>query len=185
MGVPKKNCRWISVASGVIVCLLSGGWPSRAGEFRLDSAGVRGGSSLNHGGSSYNELQGFMNWNLPWSWDLGKDWHLQSRLDFSAGWLGNRGTDAAIGTVGPSLVLRRERLPLSLEAGTGPTLLSRHVFPADDLGSALQFSTFVGLNWDFAKHWSVGYRFDHISNGGLSSPNPGLRMHLLSLSYRF
>ncbi len=151
----------------------------------MESAGVRGGSSLVDGTSSFKEIVGFVNWNLPWRWDLGKEWRLQSRLDFSAGWLGNRSTDAAIGTVGPTLLLRRERLPLSFEAGTGPTLLSRHTFPASDVGSELQFSTFAGLNWDLAKHWSLGYRFDHISNGGLASPNPGLRMHLLSLSYRF
>ena len=146
---------------------------------------MRGGSSLLDGASSFNETQGFVNWNLPWLWDLGKDWRLQTRLDFSGGWLGKRSSNAAIGTVGPTLVLSRGRLPLSFEAGSGPTLLSRDTFPSSDLGSKLQFSTFVGLIWDFAKHWRLGYRFDHISNGGLSSPNPGLRMHLLGLSYRF
>jgi lipid A 3-O-deacylase len=171
--------------AGFAICLVLWSTPSSGASFRLDSVGVRGGSSLVDGSSSFNETQGFVNCSLPWLWDLGKEWSVQPRLDFSAGWLGNRSKDAVIGTIGPTLVLRRERLPFSLEAGTGPTLLSRHNFPSSDLGSAVQFSTFVGLNWEFARHWSVGYRFDHISNAGISSPNPGLRMHLFSVSYRF
>jgi hypothetical protein len=41
------------------------------------------------------------------------------------------------------------------------------------------------LNWDFATHWRLGYRFQHMSNAGLSQPNPGLNMHMFALSYLF
>ncbi len=46
-----------------------------------------------------------------------------------------------------------------------------------------QFTSHVGLNWDFAEHWRLGYRFQHISNADLAKPNPGLNMHLVTLSY--
>lgn len=96
----------------------------RAEAFRLEAAGARGGFSANESGREFSKVEGFISWNLPWSWELGKEWGLQSRLDLSAGWLGNGGRAAAIWSVGPSLVLGRMRLPLTLEGGVHPTGLS-------------------------------------------------------------
>jgi hypothetical protein len=48
-----------------------------------------------------------------------------------------------------------------------------------------QFTSHLGVNWDFAPHWRVGYRFQHMSNAGLATPNPGLNLHIFSVSYRF
>jgi hypothetical protein len=181
----KRARRWLGVSGQVIACLVLSSVGSRAEDFRLESVGMRGGLSANTSGEDFYQAEAFGNWNLPWRWDLGKEWHLQSRLDLSFGWLAERSDDAAIGTLGPSLVLGRERLPLSLEGGVSPTFLSRHEFESTNLGSDFQFTTHVGVNWDFAAHWRLGYRFHHISNAGLASPNPGLNMHLLALSYVF
>jgi hypothetical protein len=41
------------------------------------------------------------------------------------------------------------------------------------------------LNWDFAAHWRLSYRFQHMSNAGLSLQNPGLNMNMFSLGYIF
>jgi hypothetical protein len=151
----------------------------------LESIGARGGLSASSSGEQFDQAEAFANGDLPWDWDLGKKWRLQSRLDFSLGWLGDSGHNAAVGTVGPSLLLGRERLPVSLEGGVSPTLLSRHEFGSKDFGTEFQFTSHVGLNWDFAAHWRLGYRFQHMSNAGLGAKNPGLNMHLLSLSYVF
>jgi len=157
----------------------------RAEGLQLESVGARGGLSASSSGSDFHQAEGFVNFNLPWAWDLGREWHLQSRLDLSAGWLGDSGHDAAIGTVGPSLLLRREPWPVSLEGGVSPTFLSNYEFGAKDFGTYVQFTSHVGLNWDFAPHWRIGYRFQHMSNAGLASKNPGLNMHLFALSYVF
>lgn len=146
---------------------------------------MRGGFSANESGWGFNEAQGFVSWNLPWDWDLGKEWYLQTRLDLSAGWLGDDEESAAIGTVGPSLMLGRQRLPLSLDGGISPTILTKHAFGSKDFGSYAQFTSHVGLNWDFAPHWHLSYRFEHMSNANLSEHNPGLNMHVFGLSYRF
>jgi hypothetical protein len=74
---------------------------------------------------------------------------------------------------------------VSLEGGFSPTFLSRHVFSEKDVGTYVQFTSHVGLNWDFAAHWQLAYRFEHISNAGLSSHNPGLNLHVFGLTYRF
>jgi lipid A 3-O-deacylase len=185
MVVPRSACGRIGVATWVVAGLLAWGESSWGEGFRLESAGGQGGFSANESGREFHQAQAFVAWNLPWSWDLGKEWGLQSRLDLAAGWLGDNGHDAAIGSAGPSLVLGRKRLPLSLEGGVHPTLLSDYEFGLKDFGTYVQFTTHVGLNWDFARHWSVGYRFEHMSNAGLAAPNPGLNLHVFGLSYRF
>ncbi len=168
-----------------MVSLLLSASAVHAGEFSLESAGARGGFSESSGTEDFYQAEAFANWNLPWGWDLGKEWHLQSRADFSLGWLGDNGHDAAIGTSGLSLVLGRQRLPVLLEGGVSPTLLSQHEFGDKNFGTDFQFTSHVGLNWDFARHWRLSYRFQHMSNAGLASPNPGLNMHLFGVSYLF
>jgi hypothetical protein len=106
-------------------------------------------------------------------------------LDLSAGWLGDSSQNAFVGTLGPTLVLGRARWPVSLEGGFSPTLLSSYTFELKNLGTDIQFTSHVGLNWDIAAHWRLGYRFQHMSNADLSRDNPGLNMHLLGLSYCF
>ena len=180
-----KTYRRTSVTGWVSVCLLAWAVVARGEEFRLESVGVRAGLSANGSGQSFNQAETFLNLNLPWGWDLGKAWYLQSRLDTSIGWLGDKGNNAAIGTLGPSVVLSRERWPVSLEGGVSPTFLSRSEFGFKDFGTDIQFTSHIGLNWDFAAHWRLGYRFQHMSNAGLGSKNPGLNMHFFGLSYLF
>jgi hypothetical protein len=185
MDVSKKACQMASVSGWAVACLLLCAVMGRAEGFHLESVGARGGVSSNNDGSAFNQAEAFANVNMPWSWDLGKEWRLQSRLDFSAGWLGSSDDSAAVGTVGPSVVLSRARLPFSLDGGSSPTLLSRSQFGSKDFGSDFQFTTHAGLNWDFARHWRLSYQFHHMSNAGLASPNPGLNLHLFGLSYVF
>jgi hypothetical protein len=169
----------------VLVCLLVWAAEGRGEDFRLESVGVRGGFSTSSG-QGFNQAETFANVNLPWGWDLGKRWHLQSQFDCSIGWLGDGGKNLAlIGTVGPGGLLKREGLPLSLDGGVSPTFLSRSDFGLKDFGTDIQFTTHLGVNWDFAAHWRIGYRFQHMSNANLANNNPGLNTHLFALSYVF
>jgi lipid A 3-O-deacylase len=173
------------VAGWVVAGLLAGAVAGRAEGFSMESVGARGGFQSDKSNRDFKQVEVFGNLNLPWDWDLGKEWRLQSGLALSVGWLGGRGDNAAIGTVGPSLAVSRSRLPLSLEGGVSPTFLSSEHFVREDFGMVLQFTSYLGLNWDFAAHWRFGYRFQHMSNGGLATPNPGLNMHMFALSYVF
>jgi hypothetical protein len=169
----------------MLCCLLLCALIGRAEDFRLESVGVRTGFSTSSG-EGFNQSETFLNLNLPWEWDLGKQWHLQCQFDSSVGWLGDGGKNLAlIGTVGPGGLLTREGLPLSLDAGVSPTFLSRSDFGTKDFGSVIQFTTHFGVNWDFAAHWRIGYRFQHMSNANLANNNPGLNTHLFALSYVF
>jgi lipid A 3-O-deacylase len=182
---PDKPSRWTRVSGWLLPWLLLCAAVGSAEDFRLESVGARGGISANLTGMSFNQAEFFANWNLPWTWDLGREWLLASRLDFSAGWLADHDDNAFIGTLGPTLVLNRERLPVSFEWGVSPTLLSQYAFGSRNFGTYIQFTSHLGLNWDFAAHWRLGYRLQHMSNAGLGSHNRGLNMHLFGLSYVF
>lgn len=178
----KKFSRWTVAALLSFVTILA---TSGAEEFRLESVGFRAGLSGTSSGSDFNQAEFFANFSLPYAWNLGKRWGLQSRADASVGWLGDPTDNALIGTLGPSLVLAHGTFPVTLEGGIGPTFLSQHDFGVKDFGIKLQFSSHVGLNWDITPHIRLSYRFQHMSNAGLSHHNPGLNMHLLGLSYLF
>lgn len=149
------------------------------------SVEVRAGTSLNHRSESFREVDAALNFDLPWRWNLGSDFQIQTRADLSAGWLRGEDEEGVVGTAGPVAVLSWKDFPLTLQGGSSPTLLSRHRFGGRDYGSAFQFTTHAGLNWDFSEHVRFGYRYQHMSNAGLGDPNPGLNLHMLAVSYRF
>jgi hypothetical protein len=153
-------------------------------EFQFHSAGVRMGFPAENTSNNFLQTEVFLDYNL-WRWNLSTNWDLQSRLDISAGWLGQRGDAAFIGTLGPSLELRRAGFPLSLEGGSSPTYISRYHFSSTDLGENVQFTSHIGLFCDVTSRWRVGYRFQHMSNAGIRKPNPGFNLHMLSISYLF
>jgi len=153
-------------------------------EFRFESAGARVGISGDSTSENFLQGEAFLNYNL-WRWELNPRWQLQSRIDLSAGWLGNRGYDAALGTIGPSLLLSRSALPISLEGGFHPTFISRDRFGSTDLGSRVQFTSHIGLNWDVTSYIRLGYRYQHMSDAGIREPNPGFNLHVFSIGYLF
>jgi hypothetical protein len=158
------------------------GW---AQQFQIESVGGRYGMSVNHRTDTFNQAEAFTTFRLPWSWDLGYDWHLRSRLDLSAGWMNGRDYGAFIATVGPSLVLGQAKFPLSLDIGISPTILSRDEFGRKDFGVPFQFTSHAGVNCDLGHHVSLGYRIQHMSNAHLSSNNPGLNLHMFAISLGF
>ena len=173
--------KWALAA--LLVAVFSTG---QAQEFRFESTGVRVGGSANQGAShNFHEADVFLNSDLPWHWNLGHNWWLNTGLDASVGWLGSSFEDGFIGTLGPRLLLKRIDTPISIAVGISPTYLSRIDFVEKNFGISFQFTTYIGFNYDFGQHVRAGYRFQHMSNAGLSDNNPGLNLHMLALSYLF
>ncbi len=149
------------------------------------TVGVRGGPSFNAPSRRFEQAEAFTDFDLPWRWNFYPDWRLQPRIDASGGWLNGGDASAFVGSAGPSLEVRRDNFPLAVEAGFSPTFISRYQFGASDLGQRLQFTSHIGLRWYLTGHLSAGIRFQHMSNGGLGNPNPGLNLEMLELSYYF
>jgi hypothetical protein len=158
---------------------------ARGENFSIDSVGARFGFSPEQNSSGFLLTEAFTDCNLPFSFELQSKYLMRFRLDFGVGWLGRSGADAATTTAGPTLVLQRRGVPLQLEMGSSSTLITRYHFGDTDLGGPVQFTTHVGVTWQAARHWRVGYRFQHLSNAGLEHPNPGVHFHTFACSYAF
>ena len=156
-----------------------------AQSINLESAGARFGFSPEGAGHGFHQAEAFVNLDLPWNWDLGASWLLQSRLEASAGWIGESSDSAAIATLGPTLALGQHSFPFSFECGISPTVLTRSDFPTKDFGIPFQFTSHGGANFDITSHIRLSYRFQHMSNASLSRHNPGLNLQVFGLSYLF
>ena len=174
----------MKITKGLALLLFATG-SGTAGEFRFDSVGARFGFSANHRTADLHQADAVASWNLPWAWEPADDWHLRNRLEFTVGGIFDRTADAFVTSLGHVLSLERDRFPLGLEIGFSPTLLSRKEVGHTDFGSLYQLTSHAGLNWDLGSHFRIGYRFQHMSNGGLTDHNPGLNLHVLSANYRF
>ncbi|MBK7998785.1 MAG: acyloxyacyl hydrolase [Verrucomicrobia bacterium] len=174
-------------AKNWIGCLLLGMLVSPLAGFdlRLESTGVRGAFSNPFNHARFYHTEAFINWDTPWHWELGRGWHLQTRLELTGGWMNGRGEDAAFGTIGPGFVASWKDLPIVLEAGISPTVLGREQFGNTDFGTVFQFTTHGGLTWNVTRRMGVGLRFLHISNADIGPSNPGVNLYSVGLGWRF
>lgn len=171
---------FLTISSLVVV----GGNPALAEQTNYPSLGVRGGFSTTRGRTAFYQAELFSAWS-PLLWRLGTDWSVRPRLELTAGYLVNHGLDGFVGTLGPGALLEYRDFPLKLDAGVRPTVLTRNQFEGKSFGVQLQFTSHIGVEWDLGRRWILGCRFQHMSNSGLSSRNPGLNMHLFGIGYQF
>ncbi len=172
----------IKYFSIVIIFVVSSSASSAESGWQEISA--RGGTGKRHG-ESFNQWEIAAAYRLPWDWKLNSDWQINTRLNTSLGALHGDRKTAAVFTLGPGLLLMNPDSSFSFEAGFSPTLLSRNRFKKVDFGSALQFTSFIGLNYSIDRHFTVNARFQHMSNAGTDNENPGLNQGMLGLAYQF
>ncbi len=171
-----------------MVGVLATAGAARAQDFLLpDFIGTRGGfSTSGQAAANFIQVEGFADWNLPWKGESESGWFLQTKLNIAAGWLDSSGNAAFVGSLGPAVAFGKRRFPASLEGGISPTLLSHYRFDTVNLGQSFQSTSYLGVNVDLTEHWRVGYRYQHVSNGGLNGrSNPGLNLNMFALSYAF
>lgn len=149
------------------------------------SAGVRSGFSSSDYPRPLVQSELFGKWLLPREQRLGSDWSLRPRLEVTLGSLCGHEEIGFVGTVGPALVLKYDRLPIAIDAGVRPTVISREAFADRDFGIPFQFTSHGGLEWDINARWKLSYRFQHMSNAGLGGSNPGLNTHMFGIEYKF
>ena len=73
------------------------------------------------------------------------------------------------------------------EAGIGPHLLSETRLGNQRYSTALQIGAMLGFGLGFGEkgQYELSYRYQHISNGDIKTPNNGMNLHLLRLGYSF
>ncbi len=161
--------------------------PTLAGDSAADAGGFAyAGTRLGISESPHvRHAEAFADWQVPGALALGGGLALKAYASGSLGWLGDDHHDAVTGSLGPSLRLTYERLPVALVFGSAPTFLGRNHLGGRNLGCAFQFTSHVGLMWEVIPRWELGYRAQHISNAGIGSDNPGLNSHFAVLAWRF
>ena len=159
--------------------------PAAGNEIGWRSIGLRGGVNDHRNDEDFEQYEGFSTWKLPWSrqWDSG--WTLGTYLEANAGVLRGGGETAFVGSIGPGIYFSGFKETIDISMGINPTIISRHEFGDEDLGGPIEFTSHIGLNLNFARHFTIGYRLQHMSNGVLYDKNPGLNMHMLEVGYRF
>ena len=166
---------WLSVATCAV----------RADAWAPESVGVRYGVSATSFDDFFSEAEAVARWRLPLDLDLGADWEMRFLADATFGYLGARGDHGVIGTLGPLLTLGRRQWRVHFEGGLSVSAISLDKFGEDVFGSHVLFIPHLGGAVDLSRHWSLGYRWQHMSNGGFSEPNPGINLHAFTLLYRF
>ena len=147
--------------------------------------GFRYGLSDHRNEAYFRKYEFFFNWYLPWAWRPESGWILASRLDFTGAALNGAGTTGFLGSVGPSLAVRKKGWIVGIDLGISPAFLSRDRYGEEDLSGHIQFLTHGGISLFPIRNLSIGYEFQHISNADIQQPNPGLNMHNIEISYRF
>jgi hypothetical protein len=187
----ETTCRVSPLSFKSIKAWLAGGlclvatWNGMAEEFSWDSVGARAGFSITSFSHPFVQSEAYSLWNLPWTVHMGTNWSLKPKLELTLGGLTGHSDASFVGTVGPTLELRHQKCPVYLTGGSHPTILSRDTFGDRDMGCLFEFTSHLGLGWDITEKWNVEYRFQHMSNAGLGSSNPGLNMNLIGVGYRF
>lgn len=78
----------------------------------------------------------------------------------------------------------RKGIYLFVDGAIGLYLLSESTLGDKRFSTAFQFGDHLGMGL-IVGSLEMGYRFEHLSNGGINSPNPGINFHLFRIGYRF
>lgn len=143
---------------------------------------------LGSGDESSELLRGSLQWRWERKWFADTGWELAGYWDASVGaWT----TDKTLMDFGFTPVLRLQRRDGSgpyVEAAIGFHLLSDLSVTRTRLfGSRFQFGDHLAAGWRFGPRgrYDLGLRAQHLSNGGIKQPNPGINFVVLRLAYLF
>jgi hypothetical protein len=152
------------------------------------AVGVRGGFSATSRHQYFHRYEAFASYGLPWSLRGDSGWGVALLVNGAAGALHAAGDTAGTASLGPGVIFDRNGKGIAFDFGGDLVGLTRYHFGRVDLNGHLLFEGHVGVTYRFDSGPGVGYRFQHISNGGLGahgSGNTGLDLHMFSVSWNF
>ncbi len=153
-------------------------------EPKLDTYGLRIGYGSENG-SDMVSAEAMVYFDHEWSWDLSDLVELEIQPEASLGFINGHGETAGTVHLGLAAFIELDDFPLEIVLSTGPTLITDDTFDTFDLGGNLQFTSAAGIDWELNDDWTLGYRFQHISNASIRSTNPGLNLHVLAVAREF
>ena len=110
-------------------------------------------------------------------------WTLAGYWEYAAGLWDN--TEESTAELAATPVFRFERGAIYVEGAIGFHLVQARISAHRTFSTAFQFGDHLGAGVRFGpgRRYDLGVRVQHISNGGVSSPNPGINFVLMRLHY--
>lgn len=144
----------------------------------LDSVAVEAG----RGSGRTNLLRASLQWRGHDKWFEHSTWHVEHYMDLAlGGWNNGHHT---VYDLGVTPVFRFQRTSGSyLEAAVGFHAVSELQFERNrETSTRFQFGDHVGAGIVRGRY-DVGLRLQHLSNGGIRNPNPGINFLIVRLQY--
>ncbi len=144
----------------------------QASETQLGLAGI-------HFGWDFTQpLMHFRHWQLRAHWEINlQGWWAERPSRHESGWI------AGITPV-VQYVYRSQFTPY-VELGIGLKYLSDIQMGDTYKSTQFQFGDLVGFGMQLGHHLQIGFRFLHISNAGIETPNPGTNFYGIKMDYLF
>jgi hypothetical protein len=155
----------------------------------LDGVAFEAGS-----GDGLNMGRAAVQWDWRARWLQTSSWHVGGYWDVALGYWNRNDSGPTehdeLFDFGWTPVVRLQPNGLAgpyIEAGLGLHLLSHSSIGDKRMSTALQFGSHIGVGYRFGakRSYQVGYRFQHMSNGGFKKPNPGINFHQVRVQYHF
>ncbi|ROQ91160.1 acyloxyacyl hydrolase [Desulfosoma caldarium] len=170
--------KWVLITVLAMVVGETGAW---AAEKLVFGIGVRSGFSAIKKDETFHIHELIAYHTLPWDWQWNGGWILDTFWEIHFGLLRAADKESVLISTGPMVTLQTPWKSLAFMAAVRPAFLEDHNFGKENLGGEIQFTEEIGINLILSKYFSLGYRFQHLSNAGLYTHNPGLDFHVLEL----
>jgi hypothetical protein len=175
----------------LLILFISSAFPasSLSADSGWNEVGVRADFQISSRFKYFRQYDVFAVYGLPWEWRGASGWGVTPNANISLGILNGGAKAEFITSVGTAIVLNKPEPGFSGDFGINANMLNRRHFADQDFGSILQFGAYLGANYLLTNGIKIGYRLQHISNGHIfypnGTPNPGLDMHMIGISYVF
>lgn len=180
--------KYLTLIAATFVALCT--TPAQAVDLGIDSVSIEGGYSPNDNGDV-----GLARVGVQWDW--GVKWFENSHMflggywDAQAGYWHSSNTDLGDFSITPVFRLQSSAtsgfVPYAEFAIGAHVLTDKNITQRRIFSTNFQFGDHVGAGFRFGDkaEYDIGYRYQHLSNGSIDSPNPGINFHELRLMYHF
>jgi hypothetical protein len=144
------------------------------------TVGLAVAGELDGGSQGFTSGELYLRVPLPWHGHLGR-WTVAGQAQIGIAGLRVKGDSSTLFAAGPLLVVTSPTERWYGEVGSRAALLTNLSLGDVDLGYPLEFISHAEAGFILGNRTRLGFRIQHISNGGLGDRNPGLNLFSLQL----
>lgn len=129
----------------------------------------------------------YIDFKLPWTWSPWEGMNAVPRFTLEVGQFETDLENRRFGSFGLAVQLDSERwrIPVFADFGFSPTFIDGSNYGDQNFGTSLNFTSHLalGIRYGRKSNHSVSVRYQHISNSGINSTNPGVNMFGIDLTF--